>query len=145
MTVAGRFWSKVAIGERNECWPWLAGKFDSGYGAFSLRPGKLVRAHRFAFTLYWGAPVHNALHECDNKPCCNPWHLWDGTTMENVADRDAKGRQARGETSGTAKLTAAQVLIIRADPREQREIARDYGVCKSTIGYIKRLENWRHL
>lgn len=37
------------------------------------------------------------LHRCDVRHCVNPNHLWLGTQRENIADRDAKGRN-RGLT-----------------------------------------------
>lgn len=30
---SARFWGKVAIGERNDCWPWTAGRFRMRSGA----------------------------------------------------------------------------------------------------------------
>jgi hypothetical protein len=128
------------------CWPWLAGKFDNGYGAFDLN-GKNIKAHRFAYELtHERIPVGlDVLHSCDNRPCCNPHHLWVGTCGDNIKDRDSKFRQARGERIGAAKLTGDQIQAIRSDPREQCVIAKDYGVCKSTIGYVKRGQYWSHV
>lgn len=144
--IAGRFWSKVAIGDADDCWPWLAGKFANGYGAFSVG-GNTIRAHRFAYQSYFGAVPSElvARHTCDNRPCCNPRHIIPGTQIENVADRDVRQRTARGEKCGTTKLTHTQIISIRSDTREQRVIAKNYGVCKSTIGYIKRGETWHHV
>jgi hypothetical protein len=140
-----RFWLKVTIGSPDECWPWTGTLFDSGYGAFWLNRHNL-RAHRFAYEISVGAIQHGVvMHKCDNRICCNPRHLRDATDLDNIADRDAKGRQARGEKSAMAKLTAADIIRIRDDRRHQREIAKSYGVCKSTIGYIKRGEYWRHI
>lgn len=141
----GRFWSKVAIGERDECWPWLAGTFDNDYGGFSVGR-ETVRAHVYAHELYFGPIADGQIvrHSCDNKGCCNPWHTIAGTQLENVQDREYRGRTARGERSGRSKITAAQADAIRRDPRTQREIAAAYGLSsKSTVGYIKRGEHWR--
>jgi hypothetical protein len=140
-----RFWPRVQIGEINDCWPWTGGRFDNGYGAFAMKGRSNVRAHRYVYELTNGSipPGMVVLHSCDNPPCCNPLHLAVGTQQDNVDDRNRKLRQARGEAAGSAKLTKEQVVVIRSDPREQRAIAADYGVCKSTIGYIKRRESWR--
>ena len=50
--------------------------------------------HRVAFELAYG-PVPEGLkvlHHCDNPPCCNPEHLFAGTTKNNTDDMRAKGR-----------------------------------------------------
>lgn len=99
-----RFWSKVdRSAGAGACWPWLGGRDKDGYGRFS-HGRRTARAHRFAYELAHG-PIPSGpngrplcvLHECDNPPCCNDSHLKLGTNAENVADRDAKGRQARGD------------------------------------------------
>ncbi len=49
-----------------------------------------------------------------------------------------------GERHPNVKLTAEQVDEIRAIGRsmKQRDLAKLYGVCKSTIGNIVRGEHW---
>ena len=92
-----RFWSKVAIGGPMVCWPWIAGRFNHGYGQF-LISGKPKVAHRVAYELQFGPIKEGALilHTCDNVICCNPDHLFPGTDLENARDRDAKGRSRHG-------------------------------------------------
>ena len=83
-----RFWPKVSGGNFTECWPWIAGKFDTGYGAFSIDQQNRG-AHCVAYELLV-APVPDGLHldhlchdhrtctndsECPHRGCVNPWHL----------------------------------------------------------------------
>lgn len=93
-----RFWEKIA--QNDGCWPWTAGCFEEGYGAFSvtIRRGKkrALRAHRLAFILTHGpiTPVNQVVrHSCDNPPCCNPAHLLLGTQVDNAADREERSRR----------------------------------------------------
>lgn len=61
-----------------------------------------------------------------------------GTYRENTADSRAHGALPTGERSGTAKLTAAQVVEIRqrfgaAKAPSLRDLAREYGVSHTAI------------
>jgi len=61
-------------------------------------------AHRIAWQLLHG-PIPDetpcVLHHCDVKACVNAERcLFLGTMADNMADRDAKGRQASGDRSG---------------------------------------------
>ena len=90
--VVSRFWSKVDRRGPDDCWPWKANRYTNGYGQFWLRP-RQEGAHRVAFKLTHGRwPQPECLHKCDNPPCCNPAHLWEGTKSDNVRDCIAKGR-----------------------------------------------------
>ena len=91
-----RFWAKVQ--KTDSCWLWTAAKNRFGYGRFMLN-GKVVRAHRVAWTLAYGqipegAGFHGTcvLHLCDNPMCVNPSHLVLGTQGENCRDMASKGR-----------------------------------------------------
>jgi hypothetical protein len=79
-----RFWSRVNIGENNECWPWTGRIWSIGrkpYGRFTTANGKpggiKWYAHRYAWTSINGTiPSHLQIdHICRNKLCCNPAHM----------------------------------------------------------------------
>lgn len=109
----------------NGCWEWLAGKSQSGYGHFSIKDTKgkkrPFRAHRISYQIHRG-PITNGLwvlHNCpsgDNPACVNPDHLWLGTHLDNVRDKEAKGRGVRlhGEDNPCALLRDDDVREIRA-------------------------------
>lgn len=87
-----RFWSFVAVAGASECWPWTGSLRDKGYGQVAWG-GRPTKAHRVAFLLGYGRwPDPNALHRCDNPGCCNPAHLFEGTTEDNNRDMWNKGR-----------------------------------------------------
>ncbi len=84
-------------------------------------------------------------HKCDTPQCVNPYHLNEGTHVQNVADRVSRGRSAIGSRHGRAKLTETQARAILRSKKAPDELARDHGVDKRTITKIKNRETWRHL
>lgn len=157
-----RLWSKVEVRSPFECWPFKGSVQPDGYGNVRIaRVG--YKAHRLVWELINGSiPAgHVVMHKCDNPSCCNPLHLLTGTHQQNMADRNAKGRQARGMRSGKwrypekyigenhpcAKLTWAQVAEIRLAGKEagQAALARKYGVSPGAIHQIFTGRAWREL
>jgi hypothetical protein len=115
------------------------------------------RAHRVSFAHHRG-PIpegHVVRHlVCDNPPCINPAHLALGTQADNIKDmmakeRYVKGHVYRGETSNSAKLSAAEVEAIREDYLTglvtQYMLAELYGVSQTQIGRIVKGERWAHM
>lgn len=79
-----RFFIKCAISPATGCWVWLGQRNEAGYGRFRYA-GKKQMAHAFA-TFMVGRPCPVGMehdHLCRNKPCVNPEHLDQTTTMEN--------------------------------------------------------------
>ena len=81
------FWSLVRRGRPDECWEWQGGRNGDGYGYF-----KQQRAHRLAYWLTVAKPQRYVLHGCNNRLCCNPKHLYDGTHKQNMRDMTTAGR-----------------------------------------------------
>jgi hypothetical protein len=153
---AERFWGRVERADPDSCWEWTRARFRSGYGALrNLETKQTVYAHRVAWELTNGAIEKGlcVLHRCDNRPCCNPNHLFLGTDADNVRDMDAKGRRrwmARpGIMNSSAKLTEDAVRQIRVEHREgrssQRALARKHGVSPSAIRHIVRGKTWKNV
>lgn len=135
-----RFWAKVSIRGPDECWPWK-GWTKQKYGRFRRSGGGLVGAHVMAYELANGAPENEVCHTCNNKPCCNPRHLYDGTHSQNMKDAVADGQLVlHGERSPSAKLTDKQVAEIRAAcaaGERVKDVAARYGVSASHVSNLK--------
>ena len=95
MDTEQRFWNHVEMRGPDECWEWKSRRHKSGYGRFMIRE-KEFKAHRKAFEFANpGVDIDGWLvcHRCDNPPCCNPKHLWRGTSRENTLDCRMKNRR----------------------------------------------------
>ena len=143
-----RFWSKVDISAGPDagpdaCWPWTGCRDAGGYGRFSIANSSR-KANGVALALATGKEYgeQHALHRCDNRPCCNPAHLFAGDNATNVADRVAKGGTASGPLNGLAKLTAKDVVKIRerfvrgCQVNGTGGLAKQFGVDRSTISRV---------
>lgn len=146
-----RFWKKVE--KTDGCWLWTGLVTRTGYGTIRVK-GRATSTHRFSWEIHFGQIPEGrgyhgtcVCHHCDVRNCVRPEHLFLGTNLDNTTDRDQKGRRAhiRGERIGTAKVTAEQVLSIRADTRPHREIAADHGLHPSAVSSIKSRKNWKHV
>ena len=132
----------------------------TGYGV-TWRDGKKRSAHREAWrTVHGEIPAGMVVrHSCDNKICVNAKHLLLGTYADNIADKVARNRQAKGEAIATAKLDADIVSEIvyamqagrmRKGERGLRcgyrqHIANKFGVSVSLVKQIASGAIWKHV
>lgn len=155
-------------GQTECCHIWLASK-RNGYGQF-YASGELFYTHRVAFARAGGSltpenPQVN--HACGRRDCVNPNHLYAGTQVENMRDREKDGTVPRGDRHGShtkpesrprgsmhhsrtkpectprgekhcnCKLSDVQVAYVRASPLSGVAIARELGVHPATISDIR--------
>jgi hypothetical protein len=142
LTLQERFEKYVEV-DFNNCWIWVGTKTGKGYGYLQVRK-KTIYAKRLSYEWFIG-PIPEGkeiCHSCDNRPCVNPDHLWPGTHLQNMQDRDSKGRQAKLEENGRAKLKLEEVLNARSLGLSQRKTAKLLGVCRSQARRILRGEQW---
>lgn len=131
----------------NDCWIWLAGTNEKGYGRIFFN-GKCLRAHRVAYELQHGTISDGlgVLHSCDNPACCNPNHLSLGSNIDNVMDCVSKGRNTRGHRHGLSKLTELDVRAIRNEysfgENGYGRLAKKYNVHENTILCVIRRITW---
>lgn len=147
-----RFINDVALRHvGDECLLWPFGKDGDGYGTFWIN-GKKIGTHRYICELAHGSPPtpeHETAHSCGKGcgGCIAPDHLEWKTRIENQADRLEHGTHNRGERSGKAKLTEAEVRKILALKGIilQRELAERFGVAPPTISGIHAGRRWAWL
>ena len=144
------FWEKVR--RTSTCWLWTGKQDKDGYGVLSRRAIKrtIVRAHRYSWKLERGEIPKgiSVLHKCDTRNCVRPSHLFLGTQKDNVADMYRKGRGAKGEMRGSAKLSVEDVMLMRdlhASGYQNSYLSKMFSVAAPTVSMIVRRLVWRHV
>lgn len=152
------------VDKTETCWLWIGSIAPNGYG--SCRQYRGFRTpHRVAWALWRGDIPHGmyVCHKCDVRVCVNPDHLFIGTPADNNHDMAAKGRlrwatwhqaltqypDRRGEKCATARLSASDVLEIRAryDGRISsfKVLAEEFGISPSYVQKIIYRKRWTHI
>lgn len=139
-----RFWSKIR--KSDGCWEWTASCYTTGYGCFCPNQNK-VPAHRYMWELVNG-PIPDGLwvlHDCDNRICVRPDHLHLGTRRDNIDEAMSRKRTAWGERNSHHKLTEIQAREILNSVGKVKDIAKQFGVCQSTVSVIRNGLSWPYL
>jgi hypothetical protein len=145
-----------SIPQPNGCWLWTLAQGTNGYGRAHFG-GEHISAHRFSYEAHHG-PIPQGLcvcHECDNRMCVNPDHLWLGTLADNNADRHRKGRCGSGSfchlhspSDRGGRLTGEQVQSVvqqLTDGVPHKVIATQFGVSRQLITKLNQLRGGRSI
>lgn len=85
-----RFYSKIKINEKTNCWEWIGTILNNGYPQFILKYSKGIYKkllpYRISYLLYKGDLKEELEldHLCRNPICVNPEHLEQVTHGKNV-------------------------------------------------------------
>lgn len=127
------------------------GVLANGYRQVQLCFGgkiKQAKVHRLVALAFLGEPPtprHQVAHDNGNPAINCVKNLRWATPKENQRDRQRHGKSSLGEANARAKVTAEDVLAIRASAARNCELARVYGVSWSQIDSIRRRKTWRHI
>ena len=156
--IKARFWSMVNVTGVNECWEWKKiGSFlaNRGYGIVYFNPFRSQKAHRVSWFISNGEIPQglHVLHRCDNRKCVNPTHLFLGTNIDNVKDRNQKGRTSHksrnvGEKHGLSKLADIQVVEIRKrwkNGEKQSKMEKEFRLKRGSLFPVVHSLNYKHL
>lgn len=135
-------------------WPYRLSVY--GYGVVNVEPMRGPHpVHRMACENHWGPPVPPRIHAahlpvvCHNRACWAWEHVRWATVAENSADRDLDGTTPRGEAAWNTKVTAAQVVEMRArfaaGGITQRALGIEYGMSQTAVGRIVNRKSWGHV
>lgn len=128
----------------DQCWDWPAATVK-GYGVLKGDQG-LAYAHRVSYRIHHGPTgQEQVLHSCDRPICVQPAHLSLGGPPDNLRQAAERARMPRGERHHNAKLTEADVRLIRASSLPHRTLAESLGVSENTIRQIRVRTSWNWL
>ena len=151
----GRIWScRWRPGRFSDSWHVLKTGDQHGYRFVKLfrdnKPHR-CRVHTLILTLFVGPRPDGMLarHFPDPNTANNRLdNLQWGTAKENANDRRIHGTNNNGSRHGRAKLREADIPVIRRMVESnvsRRAIAKQYGVCITTIDSIVSGRLWRHV
>lgn len=141
VSAVDRILMQITVDPVSQCWEFSGTPSDDGYGRISIF-GSFYRASRVMYVAEHGCEIPDGAgvcHTCDNPPCVNPAHLFQGSQLDNTQDCATKGRLASGERNGHCTISDAQVRQM-FEWHEQGvmriHIAQRLGVHTSTVSRI---------
>ncbi len=117
-----------------------------GYPCMRRNGGKYRRIARWILLKRHGdlPPSIVTRHTCGNRKCISPNHIVKGSVADNNRDTVEHGRNC-GETASGAKLTEADVILIRSLPFPIVTIAKMFCMKPSYISDIIHRRYWKHI
>jgi hypothetical protein len=159
LTIKERIKYKSIVNKETGCWEWQGTLDKGGYGTISIN-NHPQRVHRASFEAFVHKIVPKSLqvlHECDNRKCVNPEHLFLGNHQDNMDDMTSKKRHCFGEKRIGAKLTDKKVREIKKAfkkfvpfdiigfSQQCGVLAEKYNVSGKLIRNIYHGKAWKHI
>lgn len=125
------------------CWEFVGFINQDGYGQiWNSETKRMEGAHRFMFRKHRGPiPGGKELDHvvCDNRPCCNPWHVEPVTHKVNTLRGQGKmAKQARQTHCKRGHLLAGENLL---PPRQRSASHRECRTCMTDYQKVYRETN----
>lgn len=119
-------------GDTNVCWEWT-GKTNAKDGRpYFTVEGKRRPSYSYVLELHSGEKPERKMvtHSCDNRVCCNPYHLSWGTHQSNMDEMVERNRH------GLPATVVRSIRKLLQEGRSHSSIAELYGVSREAITAI---------
>ena len=147
---------RVSINPKTNCWEYQGTLNPKGYGTVILGNVRQM-THRVVYQYLYrkvNSP-YMLCHICNNPKCCNPSHLYEGTSRDNERDSILAGTSRfynidqRGSSNINCVLTEDIVLLARVMAKSgdytHQSIAETLGVNRRTLSRAIIGESWTNL
>jgi len=134
---------------KSGCYEWTSYLSKDGYAKIrykgkALRVAKIVLEKKLKRKIKEG---YETCHNCNNRKCLNPEHLYEGTHKQNGEDLSKAG-SLNGEKSSSVKITentAIQIKIMLKEEMAIIDIANKLNISRTIIENIKYGLSWKWL
>lgn len=115
-----------------ECWDWEGPLDPQGYARLHAL-GQNMKASWVSWLIHHGDwPSKLTLHACDNRPCTNFIHLFQGTHQDNTDDKLRKKRHDHRYSDDQIR----EVFILNNQGFSQRTISDKTGISQPHISAV---------
>lgn len=108
--------TRIVVDKPTGCWNYTGYKTPKGRAKTQIG-NKSIATARLAYVVFNQKPIGGncVCHSCDNPSCINPEHLWLGTQLDNIKDRNRKKRTGKsiGKANAKCRLSDEDVREIR--------------------------------
>lgn len=154
------------IDKTDTCWLSKYSIKSTGYTDIGISKNNTTKnIHFHRVMLFWNDQTKTAefadgknwlaCHNCRNRHCVNPDHLYWGTPLDNGHDKIRDETNGAGINNNKNKLTEQQILEIREKYSKKqgkndrtvttRKLAKEYGVNRATMYNIVSRKLWQHI
>jgi hypothetical protein len=123
------FWSRIdQKRSKKQCWEWTGQISKGGYGTSKFGKREYL-CHRIAYFLHYKVWPGALLvrHTCDNRKCCNPYHLELGSHKDNGQDK-SKRKRCNPRSSKTTKEEVLGMISMKEQGYSCRAIGEKYSM-----------------
>lgn len=135
----------------DNCWEWNGSIRGGGYGQIGIAGGSSLTASRASWIIHFGKIPEGmwVLHQCDNRKCTNPKHLFLGTCKDNIHDMIKKGRKItipKGTLPWNTQINheiASEIRKMTLNKVKHSDICKKYNVSLNIVRDISRGKTWK--